>query len=134
MPEYLYNEKTMIAAEYRFHGHGSLNYLFRNGKTARNGQVLVRSVPNKRRETSRVAVIVGKKVAKSAVVRNRIRRRVYEVIRKNWAEIPGQTDFAVTVLSADLAVLPAPEVERAVLGALRRAGIYKTGAESGIVE
>lgn len=126
MPEYLYNEETMIAAQYRFHGHGSLNYLFRNGTTARNGRILVRLVPNKRRETSRVTVIVGKKVAKSAVVRNRIRRRVYEVIRKNWAHVAPQTDFAVTILSVDMAVLPASEVERAVVGVLRRAGVYKT--------
>lgn len=124
----------MIAAEYRFHGHGSLNYLFRNGKTARNARVLVRSVPNKRRQTSRVAVIVAKKVAKSAVVRNRIRRRVYEVIRKNWAHISPQTDFTVTVLSADIAVLPAAEVAAAVLGVLRRAGVYKTETTSAIVE
>ena len=124
----------MIAAEYRFHGHGSLNYLFRNGTTARNGRVLVRVVPNKRRETSRVAVIVGKKVAKSAVVRNRIRRRVFEVVRTNWASILPQMDFAVTILSADIAVLPFPEVEKAVLGALRRAGVYKTETKSAIVE
>lgn len=114
----------MLAAQYRFHGHGSLNYLFRNGKTARNAQVLVRSVPNKRRETSRAAVIVGKKVAKSAVVRNRIRRRVFEIIRTNWVDITPQTDFAVTILSADIALMPAADVNRAVLGALGRAGVY----------
>lgn len=124
----------MIAANYRFHGHGSLNYLFRNGKTARNGRILVRSVPNKRRSDSRVAVIVGKKVAKSAVVRNRIRRRVFEVVRKNWTRIVPQTDFAVTVLSADMAVLPSVDVERSVLEVLRRAGVYQTGEISGIVE
>lgn len=124
----------MISANYRFHGHGSLNYLFRNGVTSRNGCVLVRSVPNKRRATSRVSVIVGKKVSKSAVVRNRIRRRVYEVIRTNWALVVPQIDFAVTVLSADIAVLPAGEVEQTVVGALRRAGIYQTGEKSDIVE
>lgn len=124
----------MIAAEYRFHGHGSHNYLFRNGKTARNGRVLVRFVANKRRESSRVSVVVSKKVAKSAVVRNRIRRRVYEIIRVNWADIAPQTDFTVMVLSADMAVLPAAEVRHTVLGALKRAGIYKTETKPAIVE
>lgn len=94
----------------------------------------MRSVPNKRRSDSRVAVIVGKKVAKSAVVRNRIRRRVFEVVRKNWTRIVPQTDFAVTVLSADMAVLPSVDVERSVLEVLRRAGVYQTGEISGIVE
>lgn len=125
----------MIAKEYRFHGHGSLNYLFRNGKTARNASVLVRFVPNGgRRETSRVSVVVSKKVSKSAVVRNRIRRRIYEVVRKNWSSIAPQIDFAITILSVDMAVLPAPEVERAVLGALRRADIYRTETKPAIVE
>lgn len=124
----------MIAKDFRFHGHGSLNYLFKNGKTARNASVLVRFVPNKRRETSRVSVIVSKKVSKSAVVRNRIRRRVYEVVRHNWHYVAPQIDFAVTILSADIAVLPAPEVERAVIGALRRADIYRTDEKPAIVE
>ena len=124
----------MIAAKYRFHGHGSLNYLFRNGQTARNSRVLVRSVSNKRRETSRAAVIVSKKIAKSAVVRNRIRRRIYEVIRSQWSHIVPQTDFAVTALSAELAVLDAAQVADAVIDALRRAGVYRTENESAIVE
>jgi ribonuclease P protein component len=124
----------MIAAKYRFHGHGSLNYLFRNGKTARNSRILVRSVGNKRRETSRVSVIVSKKIAKSAVVRNRIRRRIYEVVRNNWVGVAPQTDFAVTALSADIAVIPPAEVTDAVLDALHRGGVYRTDEKSGIVE
>ena len=124
----------MIAAKYRFHGHGSLNYLFRNGQTARNSRVLVRCVGNKRRETSRVAVIVSKKIAKSAVIRNRIRRRIYEVIRRHWDNIGPQTDFAVTALGADLAVIDADQVTEAVVDALHRAGVYRTDEKSGIVE
>ncbi len=115
----------MIESAKRFHGHGSLNYLFRNGKTARNAQVLIRFVENKRREDSRVAVIVAKKVVKSAVIRNRIRRRVFEVIRRHWELVPKQIDFTVTVLSAEIAVAQASEVEAAVLGALQRAGLYQ---------
>ncbi len=124
----------MIAAKYRFHGHGSLNYLFRNGQTARNSRVLVRSVGNKRRETSRAAVIVSKKIAKSAVVRNRIRRRIYEVLRAQWGHIVPQTDFAVTALSADLAIVDAEQVASAVIDALCRAGVYRTDEQSAIVE
>lgn len=124
----------MIAAKYRFHGHGSLNYLFRNGQTARNSRVLVRCVGNKRRETSRAAVIVSKKIAKSAVVRNRIRRRIYEVLRAQWGHIVPQTDFAVTALSADLAIVDAEQVAGAVIDALRRAGVYRTDEQSAIVE
>jgi ribonuclease P protein component len=124
----------MISADYRFHGHGSLNYLFRNGSTAHGSRILVRSVANRRRETSRVSIIVSKKVAKSAVVRNRIRRRVYEVIRNHWGGVTPQTDFAVTILSADIAVLGAGEVAQLVIGALQQAGVYRTDEKSDIVE
>ena len=126
--------KRMLSSTYRFHGHGSLNYLFRNGKAARNRVVLVRFVENKRRQTSRVAVVVSKKVAKSAVVRNRIRRRVFEVFRKHWEYIPAQTDVAVLMLSAELAVMPARDLERAVLGAFKKAHLYQPASTSGIVE
>lgn len=70
-------------------------------------------------------MIVGKKVSKSAVVRNRIRRRVYEVIRKHLGSLSKQVDVAVTVLVADVAVMPAAEVEETIVGLLRQAGLYK---------
>lgn len=118
----------MLSGKFRFHGHGSLNYLFRNGKTARSSWLLLRSVENKRRTTSRVAIIVGKKVAKSAVVRNRIRRRVYEIVRRHWGAVPFHTDLAITVLSAEVAVAAPEEIEKAVVGVLRKAGLYQPGS------
>lgn len=124
----------MLSKQHRFHGRGSLNYLFRNGQSARGAFLQVRYVYNKRRSDSRVAVIVGKKVAKSAVVRNRIRRRVFEVVRRHMDSITPHTDMALTVFSAELAVLPASEVERAVLTCLQRARLYRTEIVSGIVE
>lgn len=110
----------MLSADYRFHGHGSLNYLFRNGVVIRKAWVLMRFVENKRRENSRVAVIVGKKTAKSAVVRNRIRRRVYEVIRTHWELVPPHTDIAVTIVSAEAAVLSVKELEMVLISVLKR--------------
>lgn len=124
----------MLSKQHRFHGHGSLNYLFRNGQSARGAFLQVRYVYNKRRSDSRVAVIVGKKVAKSAVVRNRIRRRVFEVVRRHMDNITPHTDMALTVFSAELAVLPASEVERAVQTCLQRAQLYRTETVSDIVE
>lgn len=110
---------------YRFHGHGSLNYLFRNGQTTRSAQLLIRSVENRRRKDSRVTVVVGKKVAKSAVVRNRIRRRVYEVVRRHWDMIPEHVDFSITVLSPEVALIPPDAVQLLVSNALHKAGLYR---------
>lgn len=114
----------MISRAYRFHGHGSLNYLHRNGTVVRNSYALLKQVSNKRRQTSRVAVVVSKKVTKSAVARNRIRRRVYEIIRRHWEVVPAQVDFMVTILSAETSRVPAEQLEKAVLQLFRRAGFY----------
>lgn len=41
---------------------------------------------------SRFGIVVGGKVTRKAVARNKIRRRSYEIIRRSWNEIPGGLD------------------------------------------
>lgn len=129
----------MLSQKYRFHGHGSLRYLYRNGSTSRNRLILVKYCENKHRVHSRVAVVVGKKVAKSAVKRNRIRRRVFEVIRNHWAHIKPHHDISLTVFSAELITMTPEEVEQNIVSVLTQARLYsKTpvdrSAESGTLE
>ena len=77
----------MLAQKNRFHGHGSLRYVYANGNAVRTQKIVVKFTRNPHRTDSRFAVVVSKKVLKSAVGRNRIRRRVYEIIRK---EMPAE--------------------------------------------
>ncbi len=70
----------MINRQFRFHGHNSLTFLFKNGKSVRGEFISLKYVKSKG-DDYRLAVIVSKKVSKKAVVRNRIRRRLYEIIR-----------------------------------------------------
>ena len=56
----------------------------------------MRFVPGKY-DTYRVAVVVSKKVAKSAPNRNRIRRRVYEAIRLLADDALSNQDIVVTI-------------------------------------
>ncbi len=58
---------------------------------------------NPRRQSYRCAVIVSRKVHGSAVVRNRIRRRVYETVRALEAHISGPYDLIFTIYDAKLA-------------------------------
>lgn len=46
---------------------------------------------------SRFCAIVSKKLAKKAIERNRLRRRIYEIIRLNWNRLP-QKCYDVVVL------------------------------------
>lgn len=57
--------------------------------------------PNTRGFT-RIAVVVSKKVEKTAVGRNRIRRRIYEALRVNFDLIPRKMDYVFVVYSKDM--------------------------------
>ena len=79
----------MLAQKNRFAGHGSLRYVYANGNAVRTQKIVVKFTRNPHRTDSRFAVVVSKKVLKSAVGRNRIRRRVYEIIRKEMPRFDG---------------------------------------------
>lgn len=112
----------MITRAHRFHGHGSLRFAYQKGKTVRGNYISLRFVRNNRRTTYRVAVVVSKKVHKSAVVRNRIRRRVYELVRVHLA--PEQPyDLIFSVFDERIATMPAPELQRTILLQLHNAGL-----------
>ena len=113
----------MLTNHHRFHGHGSLRYVYRRGDVIRGRTITLRYAENSRRGHSRVAVVVSKKVLKSAVGRNRIRRRVYEIIRHTLPSIQTPYDIAVLVFSSDVATMPHHELESIVHGQLREAGI-----------
>lgn len=92
----------MLDSSHRFHGHGSLRYIYKNGQTVRNGALTLRYLKNPRRSTSRFAVVVSKKTLKSAVGRNRIRRRVYEIVRRELPQLKPRHDIVVLVFSSEL--------------------------------
>lgn len=88
----------MIAGRNRFQGHNSVQnvYRHRRGTTLRGAMINLKVAPLSTRPDDlpnpkepqttgyplyKAAVVVSKKVHKSAVVRNRIRRRIYEIVR-----------------------------------------------------
>ena len=114
----------MINRIYRFHGHNSLSYLFKNGKVERAELMSLKFVKSKK-DDYRLSVIVSKKVSKSAVVRNRIRRRLYEIVRlerkasiQNWPY-----DMAITVYDEKIAGLPHEDLKKQVQKLLQKTKI-----------
>jgi ribonuclease P protein component len=100
----------MIPGGLRFHGHNSLRFVYANGKAARCHIATIKYVTNPRRSKSRIAVVVSKKVLKSAVKRNRIRRRIYEYMRLSLPDFKVVHDIVVIVTSPEVYTLPAPEL------------------------
>jgi ribonuclease P protein component len=70
---------------------------------------------------TRATVVVAKKISKKAVVRNRIRRRLMEILAANWETLAPGCDIVVTVRS-DVSDFSGSELTGQLLGALRRAG------------
>jgi|GEM_PF-102233 len=114
----------MIGRKHRFHGHNSLRYVYSNGRMVRCSLGALKYAPNPRRQTYRAAVVVSKKNNKSAVVRNRIRRRIYEVIRLNTPE-GCALDMVFTVFSDQLADAPAETLQKTIIGLLQEAGVVQ---------
>jgi ribonuclease P protein component len=110
----------MIAGKFRFHGYGALKYLFGHGKTYRFKSVSIRVANNSRRQHSRVAVVISKKVIKASPKRNRVRRRVYEVLRVHWPNIKPSTDILLTVYDPHYWEAPHEQLEAEILEALQR--------------
>ncbi|HSW74841.1 MAG TPA: ribonuclease P protein component [Candidatus Saccharimonadales bacterium] len=113
----------MINRTHRFHGRGSLRFVYQRGKTIRGAYGSLKYIHNSRRQTYRMAVVVSRKVSKSAVVRNRIRRRIYEAVRLRETEIVGPYDIVFTVFSEQLATMLWPEITERVYGKLEEADI-----------
>lgn len=68
-----------------------------------------------------MAVVVSRKVHKSAVVRNRIRRRVYEIVRRADEHLLAEKDLIFTVFSEQIAVTEHAKLNRIIEGLLQKA-------------
>ena len=106
----------MLNKKYRFHSRGGVRYVYQKGKTVRSPKMSLVFMDNSRGFT-RVAVVVSKKVEKSAVERNKIRRRVYEAIRVNFDLVPKKKDYIFVIYNKDVKKMPFGELET-ILGKL----------------
>lgn len=111
----------MISITHRFHGYNSLRNVYKRGQSVRGSLVSLKFAHRGPERPYRAAVVVSRKVSKSAVVRNRIRRRIYEIVRHSEADITPGTDLVFTVFDEKLAEMAADELEAAISGLLQKA-------------
>ena len=113
----------MLSSTRRFHGYSSLNWAYRHGESIRDQQITLKYALNTRRQDYRAAVVVSRKVSRSAVVRNRIRRRIYEVIRSHDNSIKGSFDLIFNVYNAEVATLSNSALNDLIASLLKRAKV-----------
>jgi len=75
----------MLAKAQRYFSEREVTLAFRKGKKIQGQCFLVRYFQTDRKKT---LVVVSKKISKSAVVRNRLRRLAYRVLAELWSDLP----------------------------------------------
>lgn len=111
----------MLARLFRFHGHNSVRRAYRQGSSVRGSLGSLHVHYDSKHPQFKVAVVVSKKVHKSAVVRNRIRRRIYELVRLAQKDINKAAELVFTIYQVEAASMPADELKKEVYDLLSRA-------------
>ena len=96
----------MLTKSHRFHGRKDINQVHRQGKNASGSLFAIKALPNNKTDKYRVAIVVSKKVSKSAVERNRIRRRIYSAIRTQSELTIEPYDIVVIAFKKDILTEP----------------------------
>ncbi len=108
----------------RLKSRSDFNRIYRGGKSFANGQFVVYWSKRSLTEQFRMGVSVSKKLG-NAVVRNRMRRVVKEIVRLNADLISDKTDF-ILIVRKPAVTMKTKELERSMLHVLRKAGLLKT--------
>lgn len=111
----------MLPAANRLKKAADIARVYRQGKYGGGGGLSLKARRTGRPD-SRAAVVVGKKVDKRAVVRNRNRRRVAAVLLELWPAVAPGYDIVVSV-HQDLDELAPAETRSLVSRALEGAGV-----------
>lgn len=107
----------MIARKNRFHGHKSVSRV--RGETIHSSLFSCRFEKTKRADY-RLAVVVSKKISLKAVVRNRIRRRIFETFRQQRRLQGISLDVIVYVKSADVASIDQTVLDEKIASATKK--------------
>lgn len=113
----------MLHKNYRLSSRNAVRRSSRYGKQAKYAEFSVRYIDNKF-EKARLAVVVGKKVSKSAVKRNRIKRQITEAYRQNILEkITEPLDIVVFVHNKKASDKPPKQLTLDLLKLFKKANI-----------
>lgn len=114
----------MIARAYRLRTAADFNRTYKFGRSSNGDFLYIKYHPNNL-DYSKLAVVASKKVSKRAVVRNRCKRRVVEIVRKEWGSVaPGQN--MIITIKSDISKLDHSKVEASVNDCLKRAALLTT--------
>ena len=112
----------MLAKKYRFHSRGGVRFTYHKGKTIRTPKMSLVFNENSRGK-QRFAVVISKKVIKTAVGRNRVRRRIYEAIRLQLPEFKDTKDCIFVIYSKEIKDMNFLELQKIIKNLLEQSRI-----------
>jgi ribonuclease P protein component len=113
----------MLAQKYRLRRSKDIARVYQRGRYSSGRDFTIKSLSNGYTET-RIAIVVSRKVAKSAVVRNRIRRRISGQIEEAWKTVRPGYDIVITVRE-DISAIDTPILRDDLHKHLRRLELIK---------
>lgn len=112
----------MLGRGFRFHGYNSVLPVYKQAAVVRGEGLSLHYKQNLRRNKARVAIVVSKKVSKSAVHRNRIRRRVYQIVQSRM-DLHKPNDVIITVYDDELITLMHEKLEEKIVSLLKKSNL-----------
>ena len=113
----------MLDKRHRLTAEKDFARLFAKGRAFQGRGVTVKAVRS-RSEGPRIGFVVSTKVAKRAVVRNTIKRRMREIVRKRLAKLIGGVDIAFLARSESV-TMSFQDLETSIEAVLTKSGLYK---------
>lgn len=109
----------MLQQSFRLRSSVDFSKTYKYGRSINSANFYIKYLATKQ-PVSKLAVVISKKVAKKAVVRNKIRRRFIEAIRQKWQIITPGYNIIITIKS-DVSSKNQAEIQAEILNSLKRA-------------
>jgi ribonuclease P protein component len=115
----------MLASANRLRKAYEISRVYKRGVYGSSAGLLSVKAYASGRSESRSVVVVGKKVSKRAVVRNRIRRRILGELQLRWATVRAGYDIVISV-HKDVSELQVDKLSQVLNEALERVHVITT--------
>ena len=107
----------MLARTYRLRKNSDFQRLYKSGKRFASANLAFYFAPSKM-EYSQIAFVVSKKVSKSAVTRNTLRRRVSAIVEQKFVNISHPVK-AIILIRKDFSSIKPGELQKEVEGLIK---------------
>jgi ribonuclease P protein component len=116
-------ERRTVQKQYRLAKRKDFGKVYKLGQSVANRQFVIYVLKNPKTERMRTGVSVSKKLG-GAVLRNRLRRQVKEIMRLNVERIEPGHDIVIIVRRAAVG-MAYREMEKSLQHALKRASLWR---------